>query len=167
MTFDDRATVQALLDKFVARLQETFGDNLVSAVLYGSVARGDFKPRSDIDLLVVFESLPLRWPERRDLVYNVAYAVEEEIPQQRDAGQCHHFGLLIKTREQAQYTQPYYLDMTTDARLLYDKGDFFKGVLDRLRARMKELGSKKIYLNERQWYWVLKPGNVFGEVVEL
>ncbi|WP_369611612.1 nucleotidyltransferase domain-containing protein [Sulfurisphaera javensis] len=34
--------------------------------MYGSVARGNPRKDSDIDLLVVFESLPLNRPERLD-----------------------------------------------------------------------------------------------------
>lgn len=36
----------------------TLGDDLKSVVLYGSVARGDAKTNSDIDLLVVADNLP-------------------------------------------------------------------------------------------------------------
>jgi len=55
---DDRSTVQALIAKLVERLKEEFGDNLVSVVLYGSVARGDYRPDSDIDLLLVLRGAP-------------------------------------------------------------------------------------------------------------
>ncbi len=42
-----------LLDRFVAILHGTLGSNLVSLVLYGSVARGAAGPQSDIDLLLI------------------------------------------------------------------------------------------------------------------
>jgi hypothetical protein len=39
-------------------LLSLYGDNLVSLVVYGSVARGRARRDSDLDLLVVFEDLP-------------------------------------------------------------------------------------------------------------
>lgn len=38
-----------------ARLRATYGDRLRRVVLYGSHARGDARPNSDIDLLVVLD----------------------------------------------------------------------------------------------------------------
>lgn len=39
---------------------------LVAAALAGSVARGDFNVWSDIDVVVIAEGLPERYPERAD-----------------------------------------------------------------------------------------------------
>ena len=163
---DDRSTVQALIAKLVERLKEEFGDNLVSVVLYGSVARGDYRPDSDIDLLLVFGELPRAQFARRDMVSRLEREAEREVPQRLEEGQYHVFTTVLKTREEARHTAPYYLDMTTDAVILYDEDHFFSGVLDHLRARMKELGSKKVYIGEK-WYWGLKPDLKFGEIIEL
>jgi len=163
---DDQLLVQTLIKRFVERLREEFGDNLVSVVLYGSVARGDYRPDSDIDLLLIFEELPRGAFARRDMVSWLEREVEGEIPQRLEEGQYHGFTTILKTREEARHTVPYYLDMTTDAVILYDKDHFFSGVLDRLRARMKELGSKKVYIGDK-WYWDLKPNLEFGEIIEL
>ena len=43
---------QEALDVFVQRLDRLYGDRVRSAVLFGSKARGDAGPESDIDLLV-------------------------------------------------------------------------------------------------------------------
>jgi predicted nucleotidyltransferase len=163
---DDRATVQALITKLVERLKEEFGDNLVSVVLYGSVARGDYRTDSDIDLLLVFEELPHGQFSRRDMVSWLEREVEREAPQRLEEGQYHMFSTILKTREEARHTAPFYVDMTTDAVILYDEDHFFSGVLDDLRVRMKELGSKKVYIGEK-WYWDLKPDLKLGEIIEL
>jgi len=123
---DDQLLVQTLIERFVERLREEFGDNLVSVVLYGSVARGDYRPDSDIDLLLVFEELPRGAFARRDTVSWLEREVEREVPQRLEEGQYHAFTTILKTREEARHTAPYYLDMTTDAIILYDKDHFFK-----------------------------------------
>lgn len=158
--------VQSLIERFVQRAKETFGDNLVSIVLYGSVARGKYRPDSDIDLLLVFEELPPDRLARSEMVLKLGSKVEREIPQRWEDGEYHGFSLIAKTRWEARYTRPFYFDMTEEAVLLYDKDDFFRGVLDRLRARMKELGSRKVYVGEK-WYWDLKPDIKFGEEFEI
>ena len=45
--------VRAALAEAKARLQALYGDRLARVVLYGSYARGDARPDSDVDLIVV------------------------------------------------------------------------------------------------------------------
>ncbi len=47
--------LQAILREFRQGLEELYGDRLVSAILFGSQARGDMEPGSDIDVLVVLK----------------------------------------------------------------------------------------------------------------
>lgn len=49
----------------------------VSALVYGSVVRGDFRPGSDIDILVISDALPEGVLERLRLLYSVATGREE------------------------------------------------------------------------------------------
>lgn len=44
---------RAALTDYVTQLHETCGDRLLQVILFGSKARGDSEPESDIDLLVV------------------------------------------------------------------------------------------------------------------
>ncbi len=43
----------SFLEEFRQHLQEIYGDQLVQAVIFGSQARGDSEPGSDIDIMVV------------------------------------------------------------------------------------------------------------------
>jgi predicted nucleotidyltransferase len=61
---------EELLKKTVDEMKRYFDKNLVSVVLYGSLARGDVKKDSDIDLLVIFEDLP---KERLKLTFSWEY----------------------------------------------------------------------------------------------
>ena len=40
-------------------------------ILYGSLARGDFNERSDIDIIVISSKLPKNYYERANLLYNL------------------------------------------------------------------------------------------------
>jgi uncharacterized protein len=148
------AEKRALAERFAALLAKHLGERLVSVVLYGSVARGEATAESDVDLFVVARDLP-GVLER----YGVWEAVDAALG-------CPNLSVILRTPEEARHTRPLYLDMTEDAVLLVDRGGFFQSVLDRLRARMRELGSVR-----RRWngfvYWELKPGMKLGEDIEL
>jgi predicted nucleotidyltransferase len=49
------ARLGSILAALRRRLQELYGDRLVKLLLYGSQARGDAAPWSDVDLLVVLK----------------------------------------------------------------------------------------------------------------
>ena len=164
---NDREMTQTLVARFVQRARATFGDNLVSLVLFGSVARGDFKSTSDVDLLVVFETLPSQRHERYALTHALEEEIAESVPGNFSDAHWHSFSIIRKTRAEAQRTGLYYLDLTTDAIMLYDRDHFFQGVLDHLRVRLHELGSQKVYLDDGSWYWRLKPQAALGEMVEI
>ncbi len=54
------AKTEEYLQDFVTGLESSLGENLVSAVLYGSAARGDhYSPESDLNVLVVLKEFEL------------------------------------------------------------------------------------------------------------
>ncbi|MFQ5520218.1 MAG: nucleotidyltransferase domain-containing protein, partial [Candidatus Methylomirabilia bacterium] len=50
--------LEAAAARYAGMLQAALGENLVSIVLFGSVARGEARADSDIDLLIVGEEFP-------------------------------------------------------------------------------------------------------------
>lgn len=54
---------QAIARAVAADLEKLYGPRLREVVLFGSWARGDAHPESDIDLLVVLDQTPDRWAE--------------------------------------------------------------------------------------------------------
>ena len=72
-----------------------------------------------------------------------------------------------KSVEEGRHHSPLYLDITEDGILLFDKNRFFETVLDRMRERMRALGSRRIFLENGSWYWDLKPDYQFGDIVEI
>jgi len=153
-----RTALIAACDLWIPHL----GDNLVSLVLFGSVARGDSNEHSDIDLLLVARGLPRRLADRRRPLLELWRELrgERELP-------AVHWNLLAKSLEEARTHSPVYLDMVEDAVLLYDQGGFFAGVLHEMQRRMEALGSRRVFLDDGSWYWDLKPSFRFGEVVEI
>ena len=138
------------------------GPRLRSLVLFGSVARGQSTARSDIDLLVIAEGFPRSLVERRRPLL-AAWSRARA----RHGLPAVDWNLVTKTPEEARFHSPLYLDLVEDGVLLVDRGAFFETVLDAMRARMRALGSKRVFLDDGSWYWDLKPDYRFGEVVEI
>lgn len=42
-----------ILKKYVEDVRKLYGDHLKTVILYGSYARGDFRPDSDIDMMIL------------------------------------------------------------------------------------------------------------------
>ena len=55
----DKATVKTLLGELKAGLQAIYGDRLKGLYLYGSYARDEADPESDLDVLIVLERYDL------------------------------------------------------------------------------------------------------------
>ncbi len=64
--------------------------------------------------------------------------------------------VVIFSREEADQNLPLYLDMIEEARILLDRGHFFRHRLDKLQDRLRQLGARKIR-RDSGWYWDLKP----------
>lgn len=150
------------LEAAIPAWSDLLGDRLVSMVLFGSVARGDARATSDIDLLIVADGFPAALHERRRELLTEWARVRDE----------HHlpdveWNLVTKTPAEARSHSPLYLDMVEDGILLVDRGGFFRGVLEAMGARMRALGSRRVFLADGSWYWDLKPGFRFGATVEI
>lgn len=143
--------------------EETYGDRLLSLVVFGSAGRGTARPDSDLDLVLVASSLP----DGRMRRVEEFEAVEKRLPALLPRGvEAPHLSPVFKTPEEVGHGSPLFLDMTEDARILRDQEGVFGRELDRLRRRLDELGAQRIWRGNA-WYWDLKPDYRPGEVFEL
>ena len=169
MSHFDRKEVKepyrSLLERLVKLLEDKFGDRLVSVVLYGSVARGDNRKDSDVDLLVVIKDLPKSVTERQELFMEVEKELDDYVERLMDEGYYITLSPVLKTPEEASRFSPLYMDMTEDAIILFDRDDFFRNVLERVKKRLEELGFERVWISKKAWYW-RKRNYKFGEVIQ-
>jgi predicted nucleotidyltransferase len=161
---------KGILERFLELLMEAFGDSLVSLVLYGSVARGNAKADSDIDLLLILREPPKNYHRRLDQVLGVQSDLkrEEVYRRVRERLKIEPFlSHIILSKKEADENRYIYLDMADDAKILYDRDDFFAKRLEAIKKRLRELRSKRVWLEDGTWYWDLKPDLKPGEVFTL
>ena len=156
---------KSLLEKLTKLLQEEFRDKLISVVLYGSIARGDNRKDSDIDLLLVIKDLPKTITERVILFDKVERKLDDDIMRLMDKGYYVTFSPILKTPKEAMRFSLIYMDMTEDAIILYDRNGFFRKVLEKTKKRLKELGFERVWLSKKSWYW-RKRDYKFGEIID-
>lgn len=160
-------TVLKALDRLLGALQESLGEKLISVVLYGSCARGQMGPESDVDILIIAEGLSDSSLDRQALftqILNEVMTFFKETTKQ--AGWFPYMSAILKTPQEADRISRIYFDMIEEAKILYDKNDFFKGVLKKVKTKLEELGARRIQVG-KMWYWDLKPDYRPGEIFEI
>jgi len=159
-----------VIRKYIEILKEKLGDNLVSVVLFGSVARGDAKRESDIDLLIVAEKWPKDFGERIKILIEIYKILEEQEEYRKAVKNGFHVSVSeypLSVREAFKHG-PLDLEILADGIILYDKNGFMKRKLEDLRLKLEKIGARREYDEEnKRWYWVLKENVCFGEVVEI
>ena len=159
-------TLLQLAEAYVEELKANLGDDLVSVVLFGSVARGEATPFSDIDLFIVVNDLPSGRVARLERLRAAERRIEQRLKDLHAIRIYSDVCPILKTPEEASRVRPLYLDFVEDAILLYDRKGFFADVLGRLKKRLRELGSVRRRMGKIR-YWELKPDLRPGEVFEL
>nr|HID15045.1 nucleotidyltransferase domain-containing protein [Anaerolineae bacterium] len=158
-----------LLDRLLALLQEQMGDRLLAIALYGSIARGQGEPTSDVDLLIVVRGDRLEMED----YYSAAREALKETPEYEALAQPEAYiwpvisPFIIDEDYLRRETPWLFLEIQDHGIILYDREGFLAWKLEQVRQRMRELGSKKVMMPDGSWYWDLKPDWKPGEVFEL
>ena len=101
--FDPHAIAAAVAEE----LRELYGERLKQVLLFGSWARGDAHPESDIDLLVVLDRIDKRSEERdrmSDILWKHSlenYTVVTEVPVTEEELTAAEIPLLMRVKEEA------------------------------------------------------------------
>jgi predicted nucleotidyltransferase len=138
-----------------------------SFALYGSITRGRAKKQSDIDTLIVSEDFIGSVGSRIEKLYRVEELVKDELAWLRKHGIYTSLSFTPLRREEAERAPFLFLDLTEEAIILYDRDQFLNRILTDLKAKLLKLGARRVFINEENWYWDLKPDYKFGEVVQI
>ncbi len=149
-----------VLEAAVSKLFEALGSKLESIVLFGSLSTGKPKPESDIDLLVVARDLPDKYSERTSIIREVISSrLMDEIILHiwREKGIYADLDILLIDVKEAIVTHPFYLDLTKDCVIIYDKNGLMSRTITEVREKLERIGAKRFEEPDGSWYWVLSP----------
>lgn len=155
-----------LAKRYAEAAQAELGDELLSVVLFGSVARGQCKPTSDIDLIVVLRRAPKSMMARHAALEPVRAAVQPLLDELWQEDTFTDFTEIVFAADETAKTHRLFLEVVEDGVILYDRGEFFAGILNRLRAALQQIGARRKRIGDLS-YWDLKPDFKPGDVVKL
>jgi hypothetical protein len=156
--------LKLILDCFRLTYKEL---DLESFAVYGSVARGSASNISDIDILLISESLSGSLGYRVGKLSHVEEALKDELRWLRNHDVYTSLSFYPLKKEEAEKLPVLFLDLTEEAVILYDKNSFLETILLKLKSKLLMQGAKRVVLNDEHWYWDLKPNYKFGEKVEI
>lgn len=155
-----------LAERVVAEYKAALGNDLLAVACFGSVARGEPDPESDLDLYVVTRNRiePLIDPGLGTIVplrETPEYQALARHGFRPDPMPIFHSAVKLATH-------PWILlDIADHGVVLFDPEGILSRELDAVRRRLKELGGQRIERPDGSWYWDLKPDWGPGEIVPL
>ena len=117
-----------ILNALLNELLNYFGDKFISLVVYGSVARGEARKNSDIDILLVIKDLPSSRFARQELFMRIEERIKKVLNKYYKKNYFIDFSPILKTPEEAERITPLYLDMVEDAVIIFDRDFFCKSI---------------------------------------
>jgi len=140
--------IPTIVESFAQDLVKALRDAAVSLVLYGSTARGEDRPDSDIDLLLIAED-GLKETEGKALGLKAEYLYRER----------RAFSVITYSRQDFAFAVkqgfPLVLGVASGYRVLHDPSGFFREQMKTIEA-MEAAGLVKRY--SRGWVWVTQSG---------
>ncbi len=118
------------LSALVASLKQALQEDLWGIVLFGSVARGEAREYSDLDILLVADDLPEKFTTR---IQHLRKILPGDI-----RGSV---SFMARTRTEFEGGFPsYYLDIGLDGIILYDREEYMQQKLERIRQLIHMAG---------------------------
>ena len=107
--------IQNLMEQYVDLIKNIYGKHLQQIILYGSYARGDFRPDSDIDIMILLDLSDL---ELKIYSQNLSYAtydfnMDNDLDIKPIAKSQEHFNKWLEN-------YPFYSNIHKEGVLLYD-----------------------------------------------
>jgi predicted nucleotidyltransferase len=159
------ATFDGLLNALSEACQQHYRQRLVSLAVYGSVGRGTPRSTSDIDVMLVVDSLPDGRTARMQEFAEVDQTMAAPLAAARALGVETEVSPVFKTPAELAVGSPLLLDMTEDARILVDRGELAQA-LTTLRTRLAAQGARRVFRGNA-WFWDLKPDYRPGDTFTL
>ena len=142
-------------DPVVTELKKEFDDNLVAVALFGSVARGEAKPRSDLDFLVILTD-KTRDRDRLCRVYQCIHRIVTADGVSRDVTVLESDEDFIVSNDTE--VTPLILNIAADAIILHDPKHKLSSFIDKVKKIIDLAGLERYKVETGEYGWKPKDG---------
>lgn len=153
------------LYNFTNLLKLNFKEDLLSIILFGSIARGKWTYESDIDIFILFSNKISNYSKK---LTEMIFDYEESTELINEKGKklyCSIQDLPLQLRDLDNFRTLFY-DIVMDGIILFDRNQIGFQFFKIIKKKIYEKGLKRVYINETDFYWERKEIK-FGEIVEL
>lgn len=151
--------LRTLLPFCVEVCRRIYGEDLLGLLLFGSVARGDARADSDLDLLVIANQLPPRRLARFEALSGEAVRPLEAAQDALFArGYPAEISWIFRTPEELREGAPFFLDLPEEGEILFERNGWVTDFLERIRRMREREGARRITLAGEECWDFRGPG---------
>ena len=155
------------LKSFLSYLKEELNEDLISLIIYGSVARSTWNRESDVDvLLIVSNNYFNQFNEDKISEITINFYNKCREGSMYDNYINHSIQILTLSINDLDKFRTLFYDIAVDGIIIYDTNNIGLNLLMKYRNRIEKMGLKRIFLNKNDFYWERKDIE-FGELIEL
>ncbi len=156
------------LFNFINTLKKEFQDKLLSAILFGSVARSKWTSNSDIDLFLLWSDETLEKPQLSQKITEIKIGFYKTNVLRNESGEKLYNPIQVLSffRNEIKNFRTLFYDIAMDGIIIFDKERVGFNFIEQIKQKIKNLGLKRIFDCNGNFYWQHK--NIqFGEIIEI
>ncbi|TXT58781.1 MAG: putative Nucleotidyltransferase domain protein [Promethearchaeota archaeon] len=155
------------VSSFFQFLKDKLRGEILSVILYGSIARKNWKRESDVDLLLIVSNKFIEKYESSKISQLTIHFYNEIFGSELyDMMKFHPLSILTLTKKQTKRFRTLFYDIAMDGIILYDPKNIGSKLIEKYKKRIKNKGLKRIYVENDNFYWKRKDVKT-GEIIEL
>lgn len=147
-----------LLEDYVGLLKKHFKEALLSVILFGSCAQGNWNEESDIDLLIIVREWAIpSWEKSRELI-KVKKRLRKRETYKNLRRKGYHFPIshYPLSDTETKRLHPVFYDIVLDGIILYEKGQFGTHLLKHYQQELEQQKAKRITKPNKKRYWQIE-----------